>query len=572
MTATRQRGQEFLFAAIDAAQVTSPDQLGPEHAEIARTARDFATREARPLAPALEAHDWDASRRLVRRAGDLGLVGLEAPEAYGGLGLDRVTATVVAREMTASGGSFGLTFGVQTGIGLAPLVYFGTPEQKQRYLPGLIGGERIAAYSLTEPGSGSDAQSVRTVARRDPDGRHFVLTGTKQWTTNAGFADLFVVYAKVDGERFTAFLVERSFPGVTIGPEERKMGYLGSSTAQVILEGARVPVENLLHFEGKGHQVAFNTLNIGRFKLAPSSLGSSLRLLEASARFALERRQFGRQLTSFRLIQQKLATMAASIYGLEATTFRLAGLLDGATAGLDLAGDARAAAVPALAEYAVECSIAKVLATETLAAIADEGVQIHGGNGFMRGYEVEEVYRDNRVNRIFEGTNEINRLLIAGNVFRAAARDGGALEAMLARGAGAGGAGNAAVARGLFWDLARRAWERHPGGLDEEQELLALLADIAIAVFAIESAEARATNAAGNQQVELHGDLAAAFAHDRLATLAPRLREALAYLGAGSAAADPLARLAGVIAMDRISLGRRIADAVARASGWPLAR
>lgn len=571
MTVTRQQGQEFLFGAIEPHQITSPDDLGPEHAEIARTAREFATREARPLATVLEAHDWAAARRLVRRAGDLGLVGLEAPEAYGGLGLDRVTATVVAREMTAAGGSFSLTFGVQTGIGLAPLVYFGTPEQKSRYLPSLVSGERVAAYSLTEPGSGSDALSVRTVARRDPGGRHFVLNGVKQWTTNAGFADLYVVYAKVDGERFTAFLVERDFPGVSVGPEEHKMGYLGSSTAQVILEGARVPVENLLHFEGKGHQVAFNTLNIGRFKLAPSSLGSSVRVLEASTRFALERRQFGRQLTSFRLIQQKLATMAASIYGLEATTFRLAGLLDSATSSLDVAGDARASAVPALAEYAVECSVAKVLATETLAAIVDEGVQIHGGNGFMRGYEVEEIYRDNRVNRIFEGTNEINRLLIAGNVFRPVARDTNALQALLARCAGINGAGNAAVARGLFWDIARLAWQRHPGGLEDEQEVLALLADLAIATFAIESVEARAARAAGAPRADLHHDLAAAFAHDRLAALEPRLHEARAYLGSGSAGADPLARHAAAPALDRISTGRRIADAVAAASGWPLA-
>lgn len=573
---TQHRGGAFLFTSVDPATMPVPEALGPEQREVARTARDFAEREVRPRREALERHDWDTARQLLRRAGELGLLGVEAPEAYGGLGLDKQTAAVVARELAVGGASFAITFGVQSGIGMMPLVYFGTVDQKQRYLPGLASGERVAAYSLTEPGSGSDALGARTVARLSPDGRHYLLSGTKQWTTNAGFADLFVVYAKIDGEHFTSFLVERSFPGVSTGPEERKMGYTGSSTAQVILDEARVPVENLLHEPGKGHQVAFNTLNIGRFKLAPSCLGSSLNLLAIATRYAQERRQFGRPIASFRLIRRKLADMATRIYGLEAVTYRIAGLMDEATSQLDLAGDVHAAAAVALGEYAIECSVAKVLATEVLDFVVDEAVQIHGGNGYMREYEVENAYRDSRVNRIFEGTNEINRLLIPTQLFRR--MRGGGFPPFATLGPNgestltAGGALDAEArllgeARARFGQVAMLVLQGNLATLEEEQEVLAILGDLAIAIFTIESALARATRVVAEQGPERAAfqiDLARACAWEYYGWLVGRATEALTYLApddAGQASAS------GIVPLDRISLGRRIADRVLATGG-----
>lgn len=581
---TRHQGGAFLFGTAARDDWQCPEDFAEEGREIARTMRDFATREVQPQWERLEGHEWEVSKRLLREVGHLGFVGAEVPEEYGGLGLDRVTASLIMQELGPGGASFALTYSVQTGIGLVPLLYFGTQEQKRRYLPALASGRQIAAYSLTEPGSGSDALSARTTARLSADGTHYLLNGTKQWTTNAGLADLFVVYAKVDGQQFTAFLVERGFPGVSIGREERKMGYGGSSTAQVILEDAQVPVANVLHAVGKGHQVAFNTLNIGRFKLAPMCLGGSITALNLSTRYAQERQQFGRPIASFRLIGRKLADMAARIYALEAVTYRLAALLDEATAGLDLAGDASEGAIGALSEYAIECSIAKVFATETLDRVVDEAVQIHGGYGYMREYAVERAYRDSRVNRIFEGTNEINRLLIPTMLFRRAAQgavpslDGVQQEqaAFLARTAPPTFTGPLdreywllEVARAHFWQVALAARTQYPK-LDEEQELQAILGDLAIGLFVIESALTRAARAQSSPRAALHLDLAQAASADTFAWLVGRAREAHTHLGQPETLArlETLAEVAGV---DRLAVGRRIAEEVLAAEGWPLA-
>ena len=589
MTATRQQGGSFLFGGLDPADVLVPEALDAEHREIARTTRDFATREVKPQREALERHEWEVARRLLRRAGELGLSGVEVPEAYGGLELDRPTAAVVSQELAAGGASFGITFGVHTGIGLMPIVYFGSPEQKRRYLPRLVAGELVCAYALTEPGSGSDALAARTTARLSQEGTHYILNGTKQWITNAGFADLYVVYAKVDGGQggqFSAFLVERAFPGVSVGPEEKKTGYSGSSTAQLILQDARVPLENTLHRVGKGHQVAFNTLNIGRFKLAPACLGGCINILGLSTRYAQERQQFGRPIASFRLIQQKLAAMAIRTYALEALTYRLAALMDEATRGLDLTGAAGDQAATALAEYAIECSIAKVFATEVLDYVVDEGVQIHGGYGYMREYEVENAYRDSRVNRIFEGTNEINRLLIPGTLFRRLGKgQSPATDAM------AGAAGELArlaglpeherpvpeVGRALFWTVAGLALRAHPEGLEEEQETLACLADIAIQTFAAESVlarAARAETAQGAERAAAHRLLADAFAADALRQLATRAEDALAYLGDGAGGREALAALRRLSAgtVNRVQTGRQVAEQVLAAGGWLFGR
>ena len=580
-----QQGGSFLYgAAIGDSFV--PESLDGEQREMARMARDFAQRSARPQIEALERHDWAASRLLLHQAGQLGLLGVEVPEAYGGLGLDRVTGTAIAQELPWSGGSFNLSYSVHTGIGMVPLVYFGTPAQKERYLPPLVAGEQVVAYALTEAGSGSDALAARTTARRSPDGSTYQLSGTKQWITNGGFADLFVVYARVDGEQFTAFLVERGMPGVSTGREERKMGYDGSSTVEVILDEVSVPATNVLHQVGKGHHVAFNTLNIGRFKLGPSCLGSGIVQLGNAARYANERQQFGRPIASFPLIGRKLADMATKIYGLEAVVYRLAALLDGASGHLDLTADASAQAPDALAAYAIECSILKVLATETLDFVVDEAVQIHGGYGYMREFDVERAYRDSRVNRIFEGTNEINRLLIPNTLFRKTSRGtlplpGADKFAATADNGTADALGHErralAEARALFWRVAGLLQARHAGAGDEEQEVLAILGDLAIAIFTSESAIARAAQAQATQgaaMAALHLDLARACLWDLADWLVSRAREALAYL-APADASDALARytaLAERASFDRIGTGRRIAAHVSAAGGWPLLR
>jgi alkylation response protein AidB-like acyl-CoA dehydrogenase len=576
-----QQGGSFLYGGAVAADIFAPEDLSDEQREMARTARDFAQRSARPQIEALERHEWPVSRRLMRQAGGLGLLGVEVPEAYGGLGLDRVSGAAIAQEMPYSGGSFNLSYSVQTGIGMVPLIYFGTPEQKERYLPPLVSGEQVVAYALTESGSGSDALAARTTARRGPDGDSYQLSGTKQWITNGGFADLYVVYAKLGGEHFTAFLVERTAPGVSTGREERKMGYDGSSTVQVILDEVTVPAANLLHQAGKGHHVAFNTLNIGRFKLGPSCLGSSIVQLGNAARYAGERQQFGRPIASFPLIGRKLADMATKIYALEAATYRLAAQLDSAAGHLDLTADASAQSSDALAEYAIECSILKILATETLDFVVDEGVQIHGGYGYMREFDVERAYRDSRVNRIFEGTNEINRLLIPNTLFRKAGRgtlpvpDPSELVANGTPDVLARERRTLVEARGLFWHLANLLQQGRAASRDEEQEVLAILGDLAIAIYAIESAIARAARAQAAPTAALHLDLARAAVWDLADWLASRAREGVAYLEPDGAAGDALARIAALTGrdpLDRIGTGRRIAAQVVAAGGWPLAR
>lgn len=579
------QGGSFLYGGAVDADIFVPESLDDEQREMARTARDFAQRSARPQIEALERHDWAVSRRLLRQAGDLGLLGAEGPEAYGGLGLSRVSGTAIAQELPFAGASFNLSYSVHTGIGMVPLVYFGTPEQKERYLPALIAGEQIIAYALTEAGSGSDALGARTVARRSPDGTSYQISGVKQWITNGGFADLYVVYAKVDGEHFSAFLVERTMAGVSTGREERKMGYDGSSTVPVILDEVSVPAANLLHQVGKGHHVAFNTLNIGRFKLGPTCLGSSIVQLGNAARYAQERQQFGRPIASFPLIGRKLADMATRIYGLEAAVYRLAALLDEAASGLDTTGDVSAQAPEALAEYAIECSIVKVLASETLDFVVDEGVQIHGGYGYMREFDVERAYRDSRVNRIFEGTNEINRLLVPNTLFRKIGRDTLPLPDAVsfapteAEAADAFGRerGILAGARGLFWQLARQLQAAKGATRDEEQEVLAILGDLGIAIYTIESAIARAAAAQASQPADaaaLHRDLAQSCVADLATWLAGRAGEAIAYLASTDAGDPPaqLAALVGTAPFDRIGAGRRIAARVIAVGGWPLLR
>ncbi|MEH7148020.1 MULTISPECIES: acyl-CoA dehydrogenase family protein [Priestia] len=414
------KGGSFLIEEGDASRVYTPEDYTSEQKMIAKTTDEFVENEVLPQVEYLEKHEFERSVKLLKQAGELGLLGADVPEEYGGLGLDKITSALIAEKMSRAGG-FSITHGAHVGIGSLPIVLFGTEEQKQAYLPALAVGEKIAAYALTEPGSGSDALGARTTARLNAEGTHYVLNGEKQWITNAGFADVFVVYAKIDGDKFSAFIVEREFPGVSVGPEEKKMGIKSSSTRTLILEDALVPKENVLGEIGKGHVIAFNILNIGRYKLGVGAVGAGKRALEITSQYVNQRQQFKTPIAKFSLTQEKLATMASKLYATESSVYRTVGLFEDHMGQLSEEQQKDGKQIAAsIAEYAIECSLNKVFATEALDYIVDEGVQLHGGYGFMSEYEIERLYRDSRINRIFEGTNEINRLLVPGTYLRKA--------------------------------------------------------------------------------------------------------------------------------------------------------
>ncbi len=414
------KGAQFLIDDISYENVYTPEDFTEEHKMIAKTTEDFVTNEVLPHLDELENHQFAKSVQLLKKAGELGLLGADVPEEYGGVGLDKISSALIAEKFSVAGG-FSISHGAHVGIGSLPIVFFGNEEQKRKYLPQLATGEKLAAYALTEPGSGSDALGAKTTAKLNPEGTHYILNGEKQWITNSAFADIFIVYAKVEGEHFTAFIVERGFPGVSTGPEEKKMGIKSSSTRTLILEDVPVPIYNVLGEVGKGHVIAFNILNVGRYKLAVGTIGGSKRALELSAKYATERQQFKTPIAKFGLIQEKLASMATKLYAMESSVWRTVGLFEdrlGALSSTEV-NDGKAVA-KSIAEYAIECSLGKVFGTETLDYIADEGVQIHGGYGFMAEYEIERIYRDSRINRIFEGTNEINRLIVPGTLLKKA--------------------------------------------------------------------------------------------------------------------------------------------------------
>ena len=549
------KGGSFLFGQTNLQDIFTPEDFTLEHKMIYRTTVGFVTDRVLSQMDELEAKEEGLIRELLQEAGELGLNGADISEEYGGMEMDKISTTIIAECMGRSG-SFAMTQGGQTGIGSMPIVMFGTHEQKQKYLPGIVTGQKVGAYALTEPGAGSDALSAKTRADLSPDGRYYILNGTKQFITNSAMADIFIVYAKIDGDKFTAFIVDGDSEGLSTGAEEKKMGIKGSSTRSVIFEDVKVPVENLLFEIGRGHVVAFNILNLGRYKLAANSVGNAKFALELAATYANERKQFGTPIANFGLIKEKLAEMAIKIYVTESMLYRTGGLLENMMDSLDTSGeDGGQVAAKGIEEYALECSMNKIFATEALAYAVDEGVQIHGGYGFSSEYTIERLYRDARIYRIFEGTNEINRVLIPTTMLRRAAKGDfplqEAIEKLKSEIAGEslvreGEAGLVQAAKDIFLLTMGAGLEKYGKDLPKHQEILGRLADLAIRAFAVESAWLRAQKAVSNgggTKAKIKQSMAMAYINSTVGLLEYSAKETLTALAEGEELANLLKNL-----------------------------
>jgi alkylation response protein AidB-like acyl-CoA dehydrogenase len=588
-------GGLFLLQETAPEDVFTPEDFDENQRMIGQVVEDFCAKHVLPVQEQLEYEGkTELGAPLLKEAGAMGILAADVPEAYGGLGSDKATIMLISEKMTA-GGSFAVTHGAQSGIGTLPIVYFGTPEQKQAYLPKLATGELLSCYALTEPGSGSDALAARTTATLSEDGSHYVLNGTKQYITNAGYADMVVLFAKVDGEQFTAFLVDLHSDGVTRGVEEKKMGIKGSSTRALILEDVKVPVENVLGEIGKGHVIAFNILNVGRFKLGASSVGGCKQVLAHAIPYVKQRHQFGQPLAAFPLIRRKIAQVAARTFVTESMVYRTAGLLDRAIAGLDrTAADFDWQSIQKVEEFSIECSMIKVFATESLAFAAEEGVQMLGGYGYCQDYPLERIYRDERINRIFEGTNEINRMLVPGMIMRKALK--GELAFLPAA---------KAVAEELtalptlgetgepdeLTDVARivenlkkvvlatlgLAAQKYGPALKDQQEILSDVADIVMETYACESALLRTRKQAaraGADAVRVMADMVTLYAHDAIETAAIRGKNVLAATAEGDELRVYLAGLRRLTKHDPVNRPRlhdAIAERIVAADGYALA-
>lgn len=574
-------GGRFLSESVGANDVFTREDLTEEQLLFGRTAAEFMRKEVLPQEERLYAHDWVLTRELLRKAAALDLTRLEIPVAYGGLGLDKISAAYVG-EQIAINPSFAGSLGAHTSIGTLPIVYFGNDGQKARYLLRLASAELIGAYALTEPHSGSDALAARTSARLTPDGRHYVLNGQKAWITNGGFADVFTIFAKVDGERFTAFLVERGM-GVVSGPDEKKLGLDGSSTTALMLDNVQVPVENVLGTIGEGHKVAFNILNLGRVKLGTRNIAGAKQALNHAVGYAKDRRQFGRAICEFGLIRQKLAEMAVRCYVGDAMVYRALGDIDRALQ--DVTSEDGVRVLKTIEGFAVECSINKVWTSEALAYAVDEAVQVFGGNGYSRDFPVERAYRDARITRIYEGTNEINRLIIPTRLLK---QSGGLFIGASGRllltesDEGPPGRGPLAAEYPVRSSLKRLAIatlahvsDAYGAHLKDEQEVLGHAADIISEVYAIESALARTEKLAprGHECSLIAAEIARVYvsdAADRCVHSAKQVVAALAARGVEEPGlADIVCRLAARPSVDSITGRRRIADAVIQAGRYP---
>lgn len=585
MTATQNKlfkGGMFLIQDSQPQNIYTPEDFDDIIKQIVDTTQAFIDKDVMPRMKDLEEKVEGLNLELLQKAGELGLTAAEIPEEYDGLDLPKAVSVVIAERLAQTGG-FSVTYGAHQSIGSLPTVYFGSPEQKAKYLPKLASAEMAAAYALTEPGSGSDAQAAKTSAVLSEDGTHYVLNGTKMWISNAGFADLFTVFAQVktdEGNKFSAFLVERSFEGVSTGAEEHKMGIKSSSTRQLILDNVKVPVENLLGKVGQGAKIAFNILNVGRYKLAAGGVGGAKHALKISTKYALDRHQFNQPIANFGMIQEKLAEMALRVYAVESALYRVMGLIDTAVeGGLDK--------LKAVEEYAVEASMLKVLGSELLDFAVDEGVQIHGGYGFSSEYPIEQAYRDSRINRIFEGTNEINRLLVPSMLLKRAMK--GELPLMQAaqqlqsellepsfdevdEGPLAQEEVTIKNLKKLALMVAGTATMKYGMEIESRQEILARVADIAMLTFAAESAFLR-TRKLGNPELQVEmTQLYTWAAAEKAATLA---REAVEMIASGDDLRTSLAvvkRLTKHDPINTIRLRRHVAKAVLAAEGYPQPR
>lgn len=578
-------GGSFLIEERTPEEIFTPEDFTEEHRMIAETTRQFMDSEILPNIDQMEKHDWSLSRELVQKGAELGLIGATLPEEYGGLGLDQTSGAIVG-EMMGRSASFATTLGAQAGIGLLPILYYGTEEAKEKYIPKIVSGEFITAYALTEAGSGSDALAAKATARLSDDGTHYILNGEKMWITNGGFADVFVVFAKVDGDKFTGFIVERQ-DGLTSGAEEHKMGIKGSSTTALVLSDVKTPVENLLGEVGKGHKIAFNILNIGRFKLGAMCLGGMKLMTHESVRYANERHQFGRPISSFGAIKKKLGEMAIKTWIGEAIVYRTLGLIEAGISEADTLDEK----LLAIEEYAAECSIIKVALSEYCDYIADEMVQIFGGYGYSADYPAERAYRDSRINRIFEGTNEINRMLIPGRLMKSAM---------------SGRLGLLQAAQSLMDEVlspslpeldederlltaelrltknAKKvalmtlgtAVQKYMTALADQQEVLLGVADIIMDVYAMETAILRAQKVAslqGEQAAARHIDMARAFCNDAIQRIDANARNTLAAVSEGDELRTLLAalrRFTKYTPVNTFAIRARIADAMIEANRY----
>ncbi len=585
-------GGEFLITEIAPKNIFTPEDFSDEHKMILETARDFVIKEIHPNIDRLESKDADFVAGLLSKAGELGLLSTDIPEEYGGMGLDKVSTTVVC-EAAGMGGSFSAIFGVQTGIGTLPFVFFANEEQKKKFLPKLASGEHCPAYCLTEPGAGSDAMNIATKATLSEDGKYYTLNGEKMFITNAGWADTFMVYAKVDGEDFTGFIVEKTFPGVSTGAEEKKMGMHGSSTRPVIFQDAKVPVENVMYEIGKGYKIAFNILNIGRWKLGSMTMGGCKACVNEAVKYAKGRVQFKVPIASFGMIKAKLADMAINTYMAESMMYRLAGMFDDRLSMLDEKdkhdGSKNAEAIE---QYAAECSIAKVFGSETLGFCVDEYVQILGGYGFCSEFPAERYYRDTRINRIWEGTNEINRMLIPGTLLRMAMQ--GKLDLFTAAKAVGADLINYSplsvelsdtplalqehmikMAKKIALMVTGLAAQKYGKNLTKEQEILGKIADIIIQIFCMESALLRTRKIiqqSGEDKAKHQISAVKVHVDEMIPKIETWAKQILVYVEEGDTLRTQLSgvkKLARYQPVDAVTLRREIADRIIELEAYP---